>query len=201
MRLAMLTPPRRLPVLLAALPLAGCISLTPKPPAMLLTLTSAAGPTAGETVSSAKAPTITIQTPTTPAAISGARVPVQSGGTAIAYIKGAYWTEPPARLFARLLSDVVTAKTGRVALSFAQSFSDPGARLAGDLRAFGIDADQRQAIVAFDATLFRSGGKAFERRRFEAREPVREITPEAAGNALNRAANRVAAEVADWVGR
>lgn len=197
----MLNPLRRLAVLIILAPLGACISLAPKPPAMLLTLTSSAQTAPGETVSSATAKTITIQVPAAPAAIAGARIPVQSGGTAIAYIKGAYWTEPPARLFARLLVDTVAAKTGRVVLSFGQSFGDPGARLSGELRSFTVDADQHQAIVVFEATLVREGQKSLERRRFEAREPLAAITPAAAGAALNRAANRAAAEVADWVGR
>ena len=57
-------------------PLAGCISLSPKPPAMLLTLDSTAAPAIGTVADSAQAHTITVLVPSVPAAIAGARVPV-----------------------------------------------------------------------------------------------------------------------------
>lgn len=201
LRLPMHRSVKRLSILLAFVPLGACISLVGKPPAMLLTLSSSAAPAIGATVDTKTAKTITLQVPVVPAAISGPRVPVMTGVTSIAYVKGATWSEPPARLFARLMADTVAARTGRVVLSNQQSFGDPGARLSGELRTFGIDADHSQAVVAFEGTLVRDGQKTFEKRRFEAREPVAAITPEGAGAALNRAANRVAADVADWVGR
>lgn len=191
----------RLPLLFVFLPLGACISLTGKPPAMLLTLMPSASPAVGATLDSKTAKTITLQVPVVPAAIAGPRVPVMTGATTIAYIKGAVWSEPPARLFARLMADTVAARTGRVVLSNQQSFADPGARLSGELRTFGIDAARSQAVVVFEGTLVRDGAKTFEKRRFEAREPIGAIAPESAGTALNQAANRVAAEVADWVGR
>jgi cholesterol transport system auxiliary component len=127
-------------------------------------------------------------------------VPVQTSPTDLAYIVNAQWVEPPARLFARLLSDTVSAKTGRVVLG-AQSMLDPGARLSGELRAFGVEAGSLQAVVTYDAALTRKGGDVVEKRRFEARVPVSAIEPGPAGVAINQAANQVAAEVADWVGR
>lgn len=191
---------RRL-AMLALVPLGGCISLAGKPPAMLLTLSSAAAPAAGVTIDSRTAKTISVQTPATPAVIAGPRVPVMTGTTSIAYVKGAHWSEPPARLFARVMADALAARTGRVVLSAQQSFADPGAHLTGELRSFGVDAASNQVVVVFEATLVRDGQKTFEKRRFEAREPIGAITPDAAGAGLNRAANRVAADIADWVGR
>lgn len=193
--------PRLLLVLAIAAPVAGCISLTPKPPAMLLTLTSAATVPAGETNSSATSPTITILVPSVPASLSTARVPVQTGDTSIAYVKEAQWSEQPARLFARLLSDTVAAKTGRVVLSNAQSFADPGARLAGELRSFGVDASSGNAVVIYDASLMRGAAGVFEKRRFEARVPVGVINAANVGTALNQAANQAASDVAAWVGK
>ena len=191
---------KRLPILLAFVPLGACISLTAKPPAMLLTLSPNASPAIGAVLDSKTAKTITLQVPVVPAAIAGPRVPVMTGSTSIAYVKGAVWSEPPARLFARLMADTIAAKTGRVVLSYQQSFADPGARLTGELRSFGIDADHNQAVVVFEGTLIRDGAKTFEKRRFEAREPASAITPDGASAALNRAANRVADDVAGWVG-
>ncbi|ONF96124.1 ABC-type transport auxiliary lipoprotein family protein [Sphingomonas jeddahensis] len=192
---------KKLLIGLTALPLAGCISFGAKPPEALLSITAAEQVPVGQAQSSAGARTITIQVPSVPQALANNRVPVQTGATDIAYVKEAQWVEPPARQFARLLSDTVAARTGRVVMSGAQSLADPGARLAGELRGFGVDATTREAVVTYDAALVRDEGGALEKRRFEARVPVTAIEPAPVGAALNQAANRVAGEVADWVGR
>lgn len=190
-----------LPALTAALMLSGCISFAAAPPPSLLTLTPDSPLVAGQTSNSATAPTILIQQPSVPASLASARVPVQTTPTEIAYVKEAVWSEPPARLFARLLADTIGGQTGRVALTPAQSMLDPGARLGGELRSFGLDAATGDAVVTYDATLIRGGSTTFEKRRFEAREPVGTVTPQSTGRAINRAANRVAGEVATWVGK
>ena len=201
---------KKLAALAFALVLGGCIRFGAEPPSSLLTLTPEASVAVGETANSATAKSITIAVPNVPQELAVARVPVRSGETNIAYLKDAHWVEPPARLFARLLSDTVSARTGRVVLSLRQSLSDPGARLGGELRHFGIDALSNEAVVTFDATLVRdrpadTGGarapQTFEKRRFEARVPVAAIDAASAGIALNRAANQVAVQVSDWVGR
>jgi len=181
--------------------LSGCISFAAKPPPFLLTLTSATTLPVNQTQSSSTAPTITIQVPAVAQAIAGVRIPVQASQTSIAYVADAQWVEPPARLFARLLSDTLPARTGRIVLSSAQSFSDPGAVLSGEIRSFGVDAGTKTAVVTFDGALIRSTGKVVEKRRFEARVPVGTIAAGPVGVALNQAANQVAVEVADWVGR
>lgn len=188
-------------VLIAFLPLSACISFGAEPPPSLLTLTSAQAVPVGQTQSSANAGTITIAVPAVSQALATTRVPVQSSETSIAYIKGAQWGELPARLFARLVSDTVAAKTNRVVLSTAQSFSDPGARLSGELRNFGVDATRSEAVVTFDASLIRGSAAVVEKRRFEARVPVAVIEAGVVGVAVNQAANQVASDVADWVGR
>jgi len=186
-------------LLAAALPLAGCVSFAAKPPPSLLTITTAAQIPADQTQSSATGTTITIQVPTVPQAIATLRVPVQTGGS-IAYLKNAQWVEPPARLFARLTADTLTAQ-GRVVLTPAQSFSDPGARLSGELRNFGVDGSGSAGLVTFDAALIRTAQGPVEKRRFEARVPIDRIAPHEAGAAINQAANQVAGEVAAWVGK
>ena len=187
--------------LIALLPLSACISFGAKPPPSLLTLTSAQAVPTGQTQSSATAATITIAVPTFSQALATTRVPVQSSDTSLAYVQNAQWVELPARLFARLMADTVSAKTGRVVLSTAQSFSDPGARLSGELRSFGMDATTSEAVVTFDASLIRSTGTVVEKRRFETRVPVAVIEAGAVGVGINQAANQVASDVADWVGR
>ncbi len=186
---------------LAMIPLSACISFGAKPPPKLLTLTSAAAVPVGQTVSSGTSPTISITVPSVPQSLATARLPVQTSETSIAYVKDALWSEQPSRLFARLMAETIAAKTGRVVLGGAQAFADPGAKLGGELRSFGIDGASGEAVVSFEATLQRGADKVFEKRRFEAREPAGSITADSAGTALNRAANRVASDVADWVGR
>jgi cholesterol transport system auxiliary component len=188
---------RLLPAL-ALVPLAGCISFGAKPPPTLLTLDAASQPQPGQTQTSAGSRSIVVNTPSVPAAIAVARVPVRATDTSIAYVKEAQWSEPPARLFARLLADTLTARANMVVLTPAQSFEDPSANLGGELRFFGLDAGTRSALVTYDATLVRAGQTAVEKRRFEASVPVATLDAAAAGPALNQAANAVAVQVADW---
>lgn len=187
--------------LFATLPLAGCISFGAKPPATLLTLTSASTLPVGQQQDSATAKSIVIAVPTTPQSLATARVPVQVDPTSLAYVKDAQWAEPPARLFARLLADTTTARTGRVVLNQVQAVTEANDQLGGELRNFGLDATARMAVVTYDAALMRSGSPGTEKRRFEARVPVASIDAAAVGPALNQAANQVAQQVAAWVGR
>ena len=186
--------------LATALPLAGCISFGAKPPASLLTLTSATPIAVGQAQSSARGRSIVVQVPSTPASLATQRVPVQSTPTTLAYVKDAVWAEPPARLFARLLADTLTVG-GSVVLSGVQSIDSPAGNLGGELRQFGFDNATRSAVVIYDAVLTRGGQTAVEKRRFEARVPVATIDATTAGVALNDAANQVAAQVAAWAGR
>src|ERR1700712_1603744 len=190
---------RYLPIVLA-LPLAGCLSFGGKPPKALLTLTPTTTLPVGSTQNSASARTVMIIVPVVPQSLAVARIPVTTGDT-VAYVTDAAWVEPPQRLFARLMSDTIAAKTGRVVLSTAQSYSDPGARLSGELRNFGFDGSTHEAVVTFDGALIRgSDANRVEKKRFEARVPIPPIDYTTVGPALNQAANQVAGEVADWVG-
>jgi cholesterol transport system auxiliary component len=189
----------RLSVLLPALALGGCLSFGEKPPESLLTLTPTATVQPG-TTQTASAESVTIQVPSVPQEIAALRVPVRSSETTVAYLKDARWVEPPNRQFARVLSDTVSARTGR-AIVGTRMFGEAGVTLGGELRSFGVDATSSSAVVTFDATLMRRAGAALEKRRFEARVPVAVIEATAVATALNQAANQVAGEVADWVGR
>jgi cholesterol transport system auxiliary component len=188
-----------LPLLAASL--SGCISFGGKPPRSLLTLTPAATLPVGESQRSNVAATITIAVPSLPQELASSRIPVHSGGTAIAFVKDAQWIERPSQLFQRLLGDTITANTGRLVLSSRQSMLDPGAYLMGELRRFGIEEETKEAIVTYDAALIRGPESVVEKRRFEARVPVTEIEAAPSGAALNQAANQVAAQVAEWVGK
>lgn len=186
---------------LLVLPLAGCISFSAKPPPTLLALQAATPVAVGETQRAPGSPTITIAVPTVPQEIATLRVPVRASATNVAYLKGAVWVEPINRQFARLLSDAVTTRTGRVVVGSVTFGADPGASLTGELRSFGVDAASGNAVVTYDAALIRGAAAPLEKRRFEVRVPVGVIEPNAIGVALNQAANQVAGEVADWVGK
>lgn len=186
---------------LAALPLAACISFGAEPPPSLLTLAPEATVAVHRPQSSADARTILVTVPAVPQKLAVQRVPVQASDTSIAYVKDAQWVEAPADLFARLVADTITARTNLVVLSSAQSRLDPGSRLAGELRDFGVDAATQEAVVTFDGALMREGSDTVEKQRFEARVPVSAIKAGPVGVAINQAANQVAAQVADWVAR
>ncbi|MEA3061762.1 MAG: cholesterol transport system auxiliary component, partial [Sphingomonadales bacterium] len=153
-------------------------------------------PAASRTAPTSQA--ITVVAPSVPQELMTTRVPVRSG-TQVTYIPKAQWVEMPSAMFARLVSETISAKTGRVVLDPHQFSFDPGHRLTGTLQEFGIEEAGSQAVVVYDAVLAR-GANAVETRRFEARVPVTAIDAASAPAALNRAANDVAAQVAAWVG-
>jgi len=148
--------------------------------------------------------TLAIPAPYVPGALQTLRVPVTTRDTEIAYLKDAVWVEQPSRLFLRLLSDVVTAKTGIVVLEGRQLDTPPQRQIAGQLLEFGLDVRdpaKPQVVVRFDATLTSRDGKFLGAKRFDATRPVAAQTPAVVGAALNAAANEVAGEVAAWVGK
>jgi cholesterol transport system auxiliary component len=191
---------RLLAVVGLSLTLAACVSLGSKPPALLLNLTPAQMVAANQSRSVATGEAISIAVPVAPQALATNRIAVTDGPVAIAYVKDAAWVEPPARLFQRLLSETVAAKTGSAVLDPRQFSIDSGTQVTGQLRAFGMDATTSEAVVIYDAALSRDKGKRIETRRFEARQSVGVIDGRSSGNALNQAANKVADAVAAWVG-
>ena len=190
---------RIVPAVLLGLAASGCVSLGGKPPPFLLNLSSAANVAANETRTAASGNAITISVPVVPAAIATNRVAVIDGATSIAYVKDAAWVEPPARLFQRLVSETIAAKTGRVVLDPRQFALDPGTVVTGSLKAFGIDARRSEAVIVYEAALTTDRGATVRTRRFEAHVPVGEVEAASAGRALNTAANKVAEDVAAWV--
>ena len=184
--------------LAAALAVSGCLSFGPKVPPTLMRLTSDAQITA-QSRTAAAGEAITVVQPTAPAELNTPRVPVRTGATSVAYVKDAQWVEVPTILFARLVSETIAAKTGRVVLDPKQFTFDPGQRLTGTLQTFGLDADRMEAVLVYDAAVSR-GKDSVETRRFEARVPVAALDAASAPAALNQAANQVAAEVAAWIG-
>jgi cholesterol transport system auxiliary component len=180
-----------------ALALSGCFG--GKAPDFYMALTPAQPLPAQAARTAADGEAITVVVPTIARELSTQRVPVRTGGTRIEYLKGAQWVEIPNTLFARLLSETIAARTGRVVLDPKQFTFDPGTRLTGQLHTFGVDADRSEAVAVYDAALARAGA-AVSTRRFEARVPLAAVDAASVGPALNQAANQVAAEVAAWVG-
>lgn len=192
----------RTPLLLAfgAVTLSACVSFGGKPPPFLLTLDADAAPAAGEARTASEAATLTILIPNAPQKLRTTRIPVQQDGASVAYVKDAQWVEAPQRLFQRLISETVAARTNRVVLDEGQYLTAPGEQLAGQLMEFGVDARTNEAVVVYQAMLVASGGKSVTQRRFEVRESIGRIEAKPVGEALSRAANKVAADIAGWLG-
>ena len=188
-------------VAVAAVSLSGCIGLGGKTPPFLLTLDADAAPPAGGARTAAEAATLTILIPTAPQKLRTTRIPVQQDEASVAYVKDAQWVEAPSRLFQRLLSETVSARTSRVILDEGQYLTAPGEQLAGQLMEFGVDARTNEAVVVYQAMLVSAGGKTVTQRRFEAREAIGgKVEAKPVGEALTRAANKVAVEVTGWIG-
>ncbi len=184
----------------AAVTLSACVSLGGgKTPPFLLTLDADAAPAAGESRTAGDTATLTILIPTAPQKLRTPRIPVQQDGASVAYVQDAQWVEAPQRLFQRLISETVAARTSRVVLDEGQYLTSPGEQLAGQLMEFGVDAQTGEAVVVYQAMLVSSRGKSVTQHRFEAREPVGAIEAKPVGEALTRAANKVAADVAAWL--
>jgi len=195
---------RRLPATLlaafGAATLSACVSFGSKPPPFLLTLDADAAPAAGQARTAGEDQALTILIPTAPQKLRTQRIPVQQDDASVAYVKDAQWVEAPQRLFQRLLSETVAARTSRVILDEGQYLTAPGEQLAGQLVEFGVDEATNEAVVVYQAMLVDAGGKNVTQRRFEAREPIGgKIEAKPVGTALTTAANRVAGDVAGWL--
>jgi cholesterol transport system auxiliary component len=181
----------------ASLLLSGCFGGA-KPPPTLMTLNAAQARSAQTTRTAAEGEAITIAVPNVPRELETVRVPVHETDIAVSYLKDAQWVEPPAALFARLVSETVTATSNRVVLDPKQFALDPGTRLTGTLKRFGLDAARMEVVGIYDGALARKGG-GVTTRRFEARVPVAAADAATVSPALNQVANQLATEIAAWV--
>jgi cholesterol transport system auxiliary component len=196
----MMTPRLALLALAATLPLAGCISIGPKPPARLMVLTPATPLAAGPARTAGDAQAVAVAAISAIPSLATPRIMVSDGTAGVAYIAKERWAAAPSVLFRGLLAETITQRTGRVVADPRIQAVTPDTRLSGQLSAFGLDAPGMTAVVTFDATIVRSGREQIDYRRFQARVPVTSQDGSAVGTALNQAANQVAAEVADWIG-
>ena len=184
----------------ALLALSGCFG-GGRAPDQLLTLTAAEARPAATPRTAGAGEAITVAVPTLPQSLRTTRIPVYVSETTIQYLTAGAWVENPGALFARLLGETISARTGRVVLDPSQYSNDPGSRITGTLVKFGLDPGAMQVVIVYDAVLARSGANGgIMTNRFEARLPVAEATPAAVAPALNQAANQLAGEVAAWIG-
>ncbi len=141
---------------------------------------------------------VTVDAPTVPGALQTLRIPVMVDDISIQYVREAQWSEPPARLFQRLLADTLMGR-GVAVVDQRSSGQLGGQRLTGQLMLFGVDARGPAPVVRirYDAMLAGPGG--VRQRRFDADAPIAGVDGGLAAAALNGAANALAREVADWV--
>ena len=183
-----------------ALGLGGCISLGGPPPESLLTLSPAArAPDGSGATAAPDRKVLAVLALDAPAKLDVLRVPVQVSDTEIAYLKGAFWVEKPARLFRHLLGETLRARSGGAALVLDgdETVALATTTLRGTLIDMGYDAQTSSVVVRYDAIRVDSEGNATT-RRFEARESGVTAESRSVAAALNRAANTVAGEAADW---
>jgi cholesterol transport system auxiliary component len=196
----MTMPNLRLLALAALLPLGGCISFGPKPPARLMVLTPTEPVAAGPARTASDAQAIMVATLSSIPSLATPRIMVADGTAGVAYIEGERWAANPTILFRGLLAETITARTGRLVPDPRLLAVQPDTRLAGQLTAFGLDVPSGSAIVTLDATISRSGSDQVVFRRFTARAPIAAQDGATVAAAVNQAANDVARQVADWVG-
>jgi cholesterol transport system auxiliary component len=192
--------PKLLLALPAALALSACFGGGAPP--QLYTLSSAEARPAATPRTAGQGEAITVAVPSLPQALRTTRIPVYVNDTTIQYLTDAVWVEHPGGLFARVLGETISARTGRVVLDPSQYSNDPGNRITGTLMKFGLDPTPgaMQVVVVYDAVLARSGASGgIVTNRFEARVPVADATPAVVAPALNQATNQVAEAVAAWI--
>jgi len=183
--------------------LAGCGPLvqvggnTP-PPTALLTLSA----TAPEAVPAGLAvvdpdATVSVETPDVTGALRTFRIPVTINDTGIQYLTEGRWSEPPSRLFRRVVADTLV-HAGIPVIDTQSTGLTARQRLTGELTAFGVDTRSSPIVrVRYDATLAGPGG--VRQRRFERTEPLTTVNSEHAAVALNSATNAVATDIAHWI--
>ena len=185
------------------LPLAALLSLSAcfggHGPSELLTLTPAQTRPIAQPRNAGPDEAITVVAPTVPQALRTTRIPVYVSDNVVQYLTKAEWVENPGSLFARLLGETISARTGRVVLDPAQYSHDPGTRLTGQLLRFGLDPAAMQVVVTYEAVVARGATGGVRTNRFEARVPVTAATAAAVAPALNQAANQVAEQVTAWL--
>lgn len=190
--------------LLLLLLLAGCgpivqVGRPAPPPAAQYVLTPPPGtavPAGVEPVDPARA--VSVLALNAPSMLATVRMPVKSEATAVTYLRNAEWSEPPARLFGRLIEERL-AGAGVPVIDRRVTGRAAARVLGGNLRAFQIDVGSGapKVVVRLDATLAGPGGTKL--RSFEREVPLARVDGPEAARAFNQAANLVAGDLVAWV--
>ena len=88
-----------------------------------------------------------------PEALANDRIAVRTGDNSMAYIKDARWADEPAKLFADVLAETISERTGRLVVDRRQYAMAPGARLTGRL----LITDSRRYTLAVRPASSRRG--------------------------------------------
>ena len=187
-------------LLAATTALGACVSFGgAEPPPSLLSLSPDQKMSAGAMQSGPQTGSLVVALPAAPQKLNTIRIPVQTRGAGIAYLKDAVWVDKPARLFQDLLSETIAVKNNRLVLTATEAGGKAQTYITGELVNFGLDGPSLTVTVTYDAVKM-TKDRPVQKRRFEASETVFVAEPGPVGEGLNRAANTVAAEVAEWVG-
>lgn len=179
--------------------LPSCVSLgNTEAPAAFLVLTPVNSIPANQESLGNTDNAIIVDIPNTPRKLDTNRIPVQVSDSSIAYVQGAFWSDKPARLMQQLISETIIATTGQLVIDKAQISGKSKAKISGTLSEFGIVESGSYAIVRFDAIKTNSAN-VIEKKRFEAKRDIFQITASDSGEALNNAANDVAEQIAIWL--
>ncbi len=187
-------------LLAATAALGACVSFGgSEPPPSLLSLSADQRLSAGAMRSGPQTASLVVALPAAPQKLNTLRVPVQTSGMGIAYLKDAVWVDKPARLFQDLLSETIAARNNRLVLSATEAGGKAQTYITGELVNFGLDGPSLTVTVTYDAVKM-TNDQPVAKKRFEASEQVFAAEPGPVGAGLNDAANKVAIEVAEWVG-
>jgi len=180
--------------------LSGCVSFGgAEPPPYLLSLSPDQKLAAGAMQSGPQTGSLVVALPDAPQKLNTIRVPVETRGIGIAYLKDAVWVDKPARLFQDLLSETIAAQNNRLVLTATEAGGNAQTYITGELVNFGLDGPSLTVTVTYDAVKT-AKDQPVAKKRFVASEKVFAAEPGAVGEGLNKAANEVAVAVAEWVG-
>lgn len=183
---------------LASIALAGCISLGPKVPQQLLSLSPDTSAQVGPVTTASTADAIVVLNPESDRSLDMLRVPVRVNAATIAYLEDIAWVEKPAFQFRALLAETLRTRTSRLVVEDGD-FDVVGRTVVnGRLLAMGYDAPTHSVVVRIDMQRQDKGG-AVVSRRFEAIVPGIEAKAAPVSTALGKASNDVAGQVADWI--
>lgn len=183
---------------LASIALAGCISLGPKVPQQLLSLSPDTSAQVGPVTTASTADAIVVLNPESDRSLDMLRVPVRVNAATIAYLEDIAWVEKPAFQFRALLAETLRTRTSRLVVEDGD-FDVVGRTVVnGRLLAMGYDAPTHSVVVRIDMQRQDKGG-AIVSRRFEAIVSGIEAKAAPVSTALGKASNDVAGQVADWI--